>query len=313
MVLSWTISPFISSKRCGMVPARPSNSSSPVSPYRADEFVAAGVGDQPANQCDCGPIVVSEAACKTLPATCSGRSRVRGRRAQAFSSCFALTPSRPRCRAERLGGGDDADQPAQIVAVRGEIVGQQHQRRVAAPRLRQVVHRLDQRPAEQQRPDAVDRGAGEVGVSRVGDPARQPLARAAGPGPASARRGTARGARPPAILPSCGRAAGIRSRAVADAGEAEWACAEESGQAAEIGPASRAGRDGCGTGRIEPHAEERPGHPARQPFGRRAACLLGSIGHGEEIGRRLVGPQPVIGDQVADDRVIRPVLRASRR
>ena len=79
----------------------------------------------------------------------------------------------------------------QVVAVGGEVVGQQVERRGKLAGGGQVVDRLDQRPAEQQGPDAVDRGAGEVRVRRVDDPGGELLARAAR-GRAAARDGTAR-------------------------------------------------------------------------------------------------------------------------
>ena len=61
-------------------------------------------------------------------------------------------------------------------------------------------------------------------------------------------------------------------------------------------------------GAVEPDAEERPRHPRRQPIGRRPLGLLVDR-HREEVGRRMVGPEAVVGDQVADDRVIPPILQ----
>ena len=97
--------------------------------------------------------------------------------------------------AEDLGGGDDADQPVQVVAVRGEIVGQPAQSRVELAGGGQVVDRLGQRAAEQEGPDAIDRRAGEVRVPAVDDPGGELLARAARAG-STARGRTARGDRP---------------------------------------------------------------------------------------------------------------------
>ena len=108
---------------------------------------------------------MSDAAWKRAPATCSGRRRVRGKTAQA-SSCCSLASSAARVETERLGGGDHADQTMQVIAVGGEVVGERDEGRVDLGGGGQVVDRLDQRAAEQEGPDAVDRRAGEVRVSR---------------------------------------------------------------------------------------------------------------------------------------------------
>ena len=75
--------------------------------------------------------------------------------------------------AEGLGAGDDADQPPQVEAVGGEVVGEDLQRRRDRAVRFEVVDRLDQRPAEQERPDAVDGGAGEVRVLSDASPTRR--------------------------------------------------------------------------------------------------------------------------------------------
>ena len=144
------------------------------------------------NQCDCGPIVVSDGRIGTgSPATCSGRSRVMGKTAQASSCAVGRRLGRRAVDAEHLGRGDRADQPVQVVAVGREIVGQRDQGRVELAGGGQVVDRLGQRAAQQQRPDAVDRRAGEVGVPRVDDPGGKLLARAAlASGNSSAQNGT---------------------------------------------------------------------------------------------------------------------------
>ena len=84
--------------------------------------------------CDSASMVVSDDACITPPTTCSGRSRVSGKTAQAFSSASVSLRSARAVEAEDLGGGDDADQSAQVVAVGGEVVGQ----RSAGRRRRRV-------------------------------------------------------------------------------------------------------------------------------------------------------------------------------
>ena len=61
-------------------------------------------------------------------------------------------------------------------------------------------------------------------------------------------------------------------------------------------------------GAIEPDAQKRPRHPRRQPLGVGQFGLLVE-GHREEIGRRMIGPEPLVGDQIADHGVIATVLQ----
>ena len=82
----------------------------------------------------------------------------------------------PAVALKGLAGRDQPDQPLQVVAVGDEVVGQQLQARRVVRRERNVVDRLDERPAEEQRPDAVDRRPGEGLVVRMRDPAGKLLA-----------------------------------------------------------------------------------------------------------------------------------------
>ena len=87
--------------------------------------------------------------------------------------------------------------------------------------------------------------------------------------------------------------------------------AEEGGQAAEVGLLPGLERVVVALGAVEPHAEERPRHPRRQPLGSGAAQVRVE-GHGDEIRRRVVRPQAAVGDQVADHGVVRAVLQDGR-
>src|SRR5262245_9854706 len=69
-----------------------------------------------------------------------------------------------------------ANEPAQVEAVVGEVVRKKTERWGGRFAGLQVVHRLDQRTAEQQGPDPVDGRAGEIRVLRVRDPDGQLLA-----------------------------------------------------------------------------------------------------------------------------------------
>ena len=96
--------------------------------------------------------------------------------------------------------------------------------------------------------------------------------------------------------------------AVADASQARIDPAEERSQAAEIVLLPFLEGMVVALGAIDPHTEKRPGHPRRQPF-RGRHLEVGVVGHGNEVGRRLVGPEPAIGDQVPNQAVITPVFQ----
>ena len=51
-------------------------------------------------------------------------------------------------------------------------------------------------------------------------------------------------------------------------------------------------------GAVDPHPEKRPGNPRGQPIGRGPAGV-GVERDGDEIGRRMIGPEALLGDQVA--------------
>ena len=127
--------------------------------------------------CDFASMVATDAVCRTLPATCSGRKRVSGKTAHAFSSGSRHFMVSHTVEVKQLRAGDHANEPPKIEPVAGEIIGQDLQRR-RDRRLRfEVIDRLDERPAEQQRPDAIHRSPSEVAVFRVRDPRRQALSR----------------------------------------------------------------------------------------------------------------------------------------
>ena len=142
-----------------------------------DELVLLPCRASRTRMCDSASMVATDAAWSTLPATCSGRSRVSGNTAQAFSS---VSPTLV------VGGAVEAEHLASMAMTRisrrrSKPWAAKSSARISGPAGpvppgSQVVHRLDQRPAEHQGPDAVDRGPGEVRVLRVRHPRGQPLA-----------------------------------------------------------------------------------------------------------------------------------------
>ena len=262
--------------------------------------------------CDSASSVESDAACRTLPATCSGRSRVSGKTAQAFSSVSPMSRSLGAVEPEHLGRCDDADQTPQVVAVGDEIVGEHLQgRRQRRARL-QVVDRLDQRLAEHQRPDAIDRGPGEVRVLRVRHPggelvAAAALRRAAAP-ERTARcgsttrfvfvlRSSASYSPSPSwmpVKPTCvwpkNAARPWKSVCFQSANGWLWHWAQSSRMPRKARVTRPASRTGSGWFLL--------------------SCLNGD---GDEIGRRVIGPQSFAGDQLADHLIVGPILPRSAR
>ena len=237
----------------------------------ADEVVAAGVGDQPDE-----PVRLrtegrdSEAAWKTAPATCSGRRRVRGKTAQA-ASCPASDRrlSARAVEAEDLGGGDDADQPVQVVTVA-------RSRRPAAIRPggsspaagRSSTGSASGRPKSRAQTRLTVARA-KLGLRGSVTQAGELLARAARPRPELGEERHARLDRRRLLGLAVQRL--VRAFSVADAAQVRVNLAEEGGQAAEVGLLPGLERVVVALGAIEPDAQERPRHPRRQPFRRRAA------------------------------------------
>ena len=82
--------------------------------------------------------------------------------------------------------------------------------------------------------------------------------------------------------------------------------AEEGGEALEVLPLPRLERVVVALGAVEPDAEERPRGPRGQPLG--VGPLHGGVeGHAHEVDLGPVGPDPLAGDQVAHEGVVRPV------
>ena len=210
-----------------------------------------------------------------------------------------------RVETERLGGDNRPDQPPEVEAVAREILGQDRQRGRRLPRAREVVDRLDQRAAEQERPDPVDGRSREVGIAGVRHPARQPLPTRPGlrvhlgqEGDAGLdRRRLALLAVVDLELPF---AVGDPSKGVLD-------LTKIGGESAKVRTLPGLERVVVALGAVDPDAQERSGHPGGQPLGV-VRLLFGVERDRDEVGRRVVGPDPLAGDQVADDRVIRPVL-----
>ena len=99
-----------------------------------------------------------------------------------------------------------------------------------------------------------------------------------------------------------------RALAVVDAAEVGVDAAEEGGQAAEVVLLPGLERVVVALGAVEPDAEERPGDPGGEALGIGALGLL-VAGDGDEVRRRVVGPEAPVGDQVADDRVVAAALQ----
>ncbi len=203
--------------------------------------------------------------------------------------------------------GDDADEATQVEAVRGEVVGQQLQGRGGGRVGLQVIDRLDQRPAEHQRPDAVDGGAGEIRILRIRDPARQTPAPAAVAGQQLAGKRHVGGDGPfDLALAVLHR---VLAGPIVDAGEAEVRLAEESRQTLEIGLLPLGVGVVVALGAVQAQAEKGPRDAAGQPHRIGLVLVVGLDGDADEVGGRLVGPQPLGGDQFADELVVGPILR----
>src|SRR5436309_2585877 len=72
---------------------------------------------------------------------------------------------------EDITSHDQADKPLEIVTVSDKVVRQQLKARRIRAGQRNVVNRIDQRPAKHQGPDAIHRRAGERFIPRMRDPA----------------------------------------------------------------------------------------------------------------------------------------------
>ena len=259
-------------------------------------------------------IVVRLAAWSTPPTTCSGRSRVSGKTAQAFSAASARGLGLGRATAlssrKTSVAAIDADQAVQVVAVGDEVVGQDRQRARAGrrPAAKSSTGSTSGRPSiKAQTRFTVARA--RLGVLRVGHPAR-PAVRRRFPGlrRAAVRAGTGREARRRPACRSCGRSASSLVSLVVDAGQARLGLAEEGGEPLEVALLPGGERVVVALGAVEPGAEEGAGDPAGEPLGV-DDLPVGVVGDGQEVGRRPVGPEPVGGDQLADDLVVRPVLQ----
>ena len=100
----------------------------------------------------------------------------------------------------------------------------------------------------------------------------------------------------------------ILAGAVVNAGEADVGLSEEGGQPLKIGLLPRGERVIVALGAIETQPKKGPSHTAGQSHRVRLIFLILLAGNAHEIGRGFVGPQAVVGDQVADNGVIGPVL-----
>ena len=89
--------------------------------------------------------------------------------------------------------------------------------------------------------------------------------------------------------------------AVVNAGEADVRLTEEGGKSLKIGLFPLGERVIVALSAIEPQAEEGAGNAAGQSHRVGLVLLVLLAGDADEIGRRLVGPKSVVGDQVADD------------
>ena len=108
-----------------------------------------------------------------------------GAAAKFFSECSrcVMETSRRRVRAlVGVGEHDDLDQAPEVVAGRDELLGEEVEGRGVAQLVvvREVVERFDEAVADEFGPDAVDEGAGEVAVARVGDELGELVAQLAG-------------------------------------------------------------------------------------------------------------------------------------
>ncbi len=135
----------------------------------------------------------------------------------------------------------------------------------------QVVDRIEQRPAQQQRPDAVDGGPSEIGILRVRDPGGQSLPAVAIFRHQLGGEGHARGDRSSSRRSSCRRRLEL-ALAVVDPGEADVRLAEQRRQSPEIGLFPLGVGVIVALGAIEAQAEKGPGDPAGQANRDRADC-----------------------------------------
>ena len=96
------------------------------------------------------------------------------------SPCFLLSFRRRigdgAIETEHLRRGDDSNQTVEVIAVCGEIVGKQSQSGMKFTSSAEVVDGLCKWPPQDERPDAVDRRSGKVGVARVDNPGGEPFA-----------------------------------------------------------------------------------------------------------------------------------------
>ena len=97
-----------------------------------------------------------------------------------------------------------------------------------------------------------------------------------------------------------------------DAGEADWAWPKKAARPWKSLLLPVLEGVVVALGAVEADAEEGPGDAAGEALGV-GLLLLGVAGDGEEIGRRLVGPEAVGRDQVADDLVVGAVRVELRR
>ena len=220
-------------------------------------------------------------------------------------------------RAQGIGFGvaADADQVLDVVAAGGEVARQGFEQLGMARRVRApgVVDRVDQSAAEEMAPHPVGHRAGEVGVGRVGHPARQARARVVVAahrevGPAQ-RTGRHRPLRPRVLDPALGRDVDRLVGRHLGVGEAPLAAdaGEDGRQADSSRPGSSARPGGGDTGALDADAEERLRdrldvilrRPHRAIPDRRRVDFLAADG-GEDL-----GGEPVVG-HVRADRIANP-------
>src|SRR5262249_29740201 len=97
--------------------------------------------------------------------------------------------------------------------------------------------------------------------------------------------------------------------AVIDAGEAVLGLAEEGRQALEVGLFPRLERVVVALGTIEADAEEPPRDPAGKAYRVGALLVIRLDGHADKVRCRLVGPEPLRGDDFPDEVVVGPVVQ----
>ncbi len=230
-----------------------------------------------------------------------------GRRPSLRPGSSDATECRGAVQAERLGGGDHADQATEVVAVRGEIAGDQ-------------VERLGELARQREGRRSARRGAGRTstptcdwsvalascGIFRVDTQAASCWRGVPTRGRSSGRDGTC-GSTFDRLASSCGRSADRAFFAVLDPSPAAINPAEERGQAAEILLLPGLERVVVALGAIEPDPEECPRSAGGQALGI-GRLRVGVESDRDEIGGRVIGPEAGFGDQVADDGVVGPIL-----